>query len=376
MGWVSSYLSGRSQCVKIEGCLSKLLPVNVGVPQGSILGPLLYTLFTNELPEVIHDQLDQQGVPTPELAPEGSSWPAYHISDEEHGSICCYADDTTFTTSDTDPATLTTKLTAKYKVIAQFMVTNRLKLNDDKTHLLVMTTGLDRRRAMAKTQVKIMTPSEIISPSKSEKLLGCVVHDDLKWVEHLRDNKENLIGSLNTRLGALKKIQRIASFKNRKMISEGLFMSKLSYLIAVWGGCGAVLKKSLQIIQNKVARVVTRLDWLTPASELLQQCGWLSVNQLVFYHSVLLVYKVRLNKTPRYLDTMHNSWSYQYRTRQAESGLVKMVGRPRLEITRNSFRWRAANQYNQLSADIRNSETLVIFKLRVKTWIKINVPFN
>ena len=140
LGWVSSYLNGRSQCVMIEGCLSKLLPVNVGVPQGSILGPLLYTLFTNELPEVIHDQLDQQGVPTPELAPEGSSCPAYHISDEENGSICCYADDTTFTTTDTDPVTLTTKLTDKYKVIAQFMVTIRLKLNDDKTHLLVMNT--------------------------------------------------------------------------------------------------------------------------------------------------------------------------------------------------------------------------------------------
>ena len=58
--WINSYLSDRSQCVIIEGSLSKLLPVNSGVPQGSILGPLFYTLFTNELPEVIHDQLLQQ----------------------------------------------------------------------------------------------------------------------------------------------------------------------------------------------------------------------------------------------------------------------------------------------------------------------------
>ena len=89
LDWVSSYLSGRSQCVSIEGSLSKLQPVSVGVPQGSILGPLFYTLFTNELPEVIHDHLEQQG--------HGEHvWPAYHLGDEENGNICCYADDTTF----------------------------------------------------------------------------------------------------------------------------------------------------------------------------------------------------------------------------------------------------------------------------------------
>ena len=55
VGWIRSYLSGRSQCVVIEGCLSKLLTVDTGVPQGSILGPLLYTIFTNDLPEVIHE---------------------------------------------------------------------------------------------------------------------------------------------------------------------------------------------------------------------------------------------------------------------------------------------------------------------------------
>ena len=108
--------------------------------------------------------------------------------------------------------------------------------------------------------------------------MGCWIHEDLKWAEHLRDNKDNIMKSLNIRLGTLKKVKNFATFKNRKMIAEGIFMSKLTYLIALWGGCGAVLQKSLKIIQNKVARVVTRMDWSTPARELLHQCGWLSVN--------------------------------------------------------------------------------------------------
>ena len=69
--WLRSYLTNRRQCVSINGSLSKFLPVLSGVPQGSILGPLLYTIYTNDLPEVI-DKNNQN-------------------------SICCYADDTTHT---------------------------------------------------------------------------------------------------------------------------------------------------------------------------------------------------------------------------------------------------------------------------------------
>ena len=296
------------------------------------------------------------------------------MAEEKNGSIVCYADDTTFTCTEANPVTLSNMLTAKYKVIAQFMANNRLKLNDEKTHLLVITTGQARGRA--DNQVQIVTPTEIIRPSEHEKLLGCWINDDLKWTEHIRDNQENLITALNIRLGALKKIQKIASFKTRKMIAEGIFNSKLSYLIELWGGCGAGLKYSLQIIQNKVARVVTRLDWSTSVKELLKQCGWLSVNQLIFYHSVLLVYKVRMSKTPRYLYKMHNSWSYQYRTRQADSGLIKLMGKPRLDITKNSFKWRSASQFNQLPHEIRKLENILEFKSKTKTLIKSNIVIN
>ena len=372
--WVTSYLSGRTQCVLIEGSLSRLQPVDIGVPQGSILGPLMYTLFTNELPEVIHEQLvEEQDEPDP----GGHVWPAYHLGDAVNGNICCYADDTTFTTSDNNPAALSLKLTEKYGVIADFMVNNRLKLNDEKTHLLVMSAGHANAGERNRAEVKIQTPTVLIKPSKTEKLLGCWIQDDLKWTQYIRDNnEENLTRSLNTRLGALRKIRKAANFKNRKMIAEGIIVSKLSYLISLWGGCGAGLRRSLQVIMNKAARVVTRLDWSTPTRELLSQCGWLSVNQLIFYHSVLQLHKVRLSGTPKYLFTMHNSWSYQYRTRQAENNLVQVRGKPNLELTKHSYKWRAARQYNQLPTDIRKCSNIKSFKVKVKTWIKTNISVD
>ena len=172
--------------------------------------------------------------------------------------ICCYADDTTFSGSHESSGALTRKLSENYKVIAEFMVTNRLKLNDEKTHLLVISTSqakAERNRA----EVKILTPTSVIRPSRSERLLGCWIQDDLKWTEHLRDNKEeNLIRSLNTRLGALRKIRKVASFKNRKIIANGIMISKLSYLISLWGCGGVGLRRSLQVIMNRAARVVLK----------------------------------------------------------------------------------------------------------------------
>ena len=367
LSWVRSYLSGRSQCVVIEGCLSKLLPVPTGVPQGSILGPLLYTIFTNELPEAIHDAGEVHGDQV-----GGQHWPEYHLEDQLAGSICCYADDTTLTCSESSHADLSTKLTNQYRVVAEFMKNNKLKLNDDKTHLIVMGSG---HRAQAAKLVEMKTSTEVIKPSSSEKLLGCWISENLKWSEHIRDNKDSLMASLNTRINALKKISKLGSFQNRKMLANGIFMSKLVYLIALWGGCGTMMRRSLQMLQNKVARMVTKLEWSTPTEVLLKQVGWLSVHQLVFFHSVLLIYKVKKDRVPENLYNMFSS-TYSYDTRQARGGMIKLMGIPKLDLSKNSFRWRGANQFNQLPETIRTSPNVMVFKARAKEWIRSNVSLN
>ena len=128
---------------------------------------------------------------------------------------------------------------------------------------------------MDTTTIHINTPTAVIGPSSVEKLLGAQVHQDMKWKEHILDNEESLIKSLNMRAGALKKISHAASFKTRKMIANGLYMSKLIYLMPLWVGCEDYLVNALQVNLNKVARLVTKLDIYTPTSVLMQQCGWM-----------------------------------------------------------------------------------------------------
>ena len=197
----------------------------------------------------------------------------------------------------------------------------------------------------------------------------------MKWAEHILDNKESLVSSLGSRVGALKMVSKVETFRNRKMIFDGIFMSKLVYLIPLWGGTSKSLIKSLQTLQNKAARAVTKLDWNTPTSELLRQCGWLSVHQLSVYHTVILAFKVIQARSPKYLYTMFNT-NYSYETRQADSGKIRSTRAPELELAKDSFSWRAAVLYNEIPDSIRNQNTIQSFKQATKLWVRQNIELS
>ena len=129
--------------------------------------------------------------------------------------------------------------------------------------------------------MQIDTPTAIISPSTVEQLLGAQVHQDMRWVKHILESDKSLVKALNLRLGALKKVSCIASFKTRKTIANGIFMSKLIYLMPLWSGCEEYLVKCLQVAQNKAAGTVARMNIFTPTKTLMKACGWMSVRQLL-----------------------------------------------------------------------------------------------
>ena len=130
------------------------------------------------------------------------------------------------------------------------------------------------------------------------------------------------------------------------MLANGLFMSKLVYLIPLWGGCEDYLLKALQLVQNKAARCVTRRGIYTSTRDLLKECGWLSVNQLVFFHTVLLLFKVRRTRQPRSIFEMSVSAdNVRHGSRSGQLGTLKAVGLkvPVQRIAFDSFRWRSVS---------------------------------
>ena len=153
----------RKQKVYIDGHLTEELQLEAGVPQGSILGPLLYVLFTCDLPEAIHD---------PEAHPHPSQGPQaqYHLHCQQCGGLCCYADDSTYTKSNTDPVELKKEIDSAFTKISDYMAKNKLVLNGDKTHLMVMSS-FKKHKKHGDYGITLNTGNEIIEPSQNEKLL-------------------------------------------------------------------------------------------------------------------------------------------------------------------------------------------------------------
>ena len=169
-----------------------------------------------------------------------------------------------------------------------------------------------------------------------------------------------------------------AKFRNfLAKVINGTFMSSLAYLIPLWGGTEGYLLNGLQVLQNRAARTVTKLSWFTPTRILLNKCKWLSIRQLVIYHSMLQVYKVMKSGTPLYLSQKLIS-EHPYPTRQATGGGLRYLGcnTGKQSTTQNSFFGRAPKLYNQIPAEIRSATSLPTFKKKLKLWVKENVPID
>ena len=162
------------------------------------------------------------------------------------------------------------------------MHANKLVINPDKTHLIVMGSKKHRNTRMG---VSVNANGHIITPTETEKLLGGQLHQSLTWNFHLRDHKGALISQLTSKINGLRRVCRNAKFKTKLKVANGIVMSKLTYLITItlWGGAQEYLLSALQVQQLTAARAVAGFgSQFWNKRRLLNHVGWLSVRQLIF----------------------------------------------------------------------------------------------
>ena len=225
-----------------------------------------------------------------------------------------------------------------------------------------MTVGTGRRLRMQDSSVVVTMDGCVLGESvdKVETLLGVQIEPNLKWHKQV----EELIKKLKKRLAGLSHLRSILPYQLRKRITEGMFTSVLVYCLPVFGGSDKSEVEALQIMQNKAARLVTNAPMRTSRREMFNQLGWLTVHQLVFYHSVLATYRIRDSSEPEYLGTIMSRDNRQDKI---------IIPNTMLTLAKNSFCYRGAEQWNRLPEYIRKTKKIGQFKSQLKKWITQNV---
>ena len=159
-------------------------------------------------------------------------------------------------------------------------------------------------------------------------------------------------------LGALKFAAGGSTFTVMKHLAEAVIMSRLTYGIQLWGaGSTKTVINRIQVVQNLAMCWMTGKHKLTSTKELLTKMNWLSVNQLIFYHSFLMMFKVRNKQSPKF-----NYKQLNYTNNRA-----------RIDLTRRRWSKNVQVIYEKVDHGIRNERKISVFKKRIKVWIKKNI---
>lgn len=338
LSWIESFLRDRTQQVCYKKQLSSVGCLHFGVPQGSVLGPLLYLLYTAELFDVIADC----------------------------GLIAhSYADDTQVYLSGAaaDVSGLVERFTRCIDRIHQWMRCNRLRLNADKTQIIWIGT----RQQMSKMHItEVPVLSEEVKISSTVNNLGVTIDPNLTMSEHV----QVLCRSSWFHLRQLRVIRSSLTRESAESLVHAFIGSRLDYCNAVLSGIGTGLIERLQLVQNAAARLVTgarKFDHITP---ILKELHWLPVKQRITYKTAMLVFKCLTSRAPGYLTldcVPVFTISGRGHLRSADS-MKLMVPRTRTSLGARRFAITGPTVWNSLPQLLRKTELSVgAFRRSLKT---------
>ena len=337
---MKSYLAGRYQRVVIGTSLSEQKRLQFGVPQGSILGPLLFILYTSSL----GDLLDAHGV-------------QYHF----------YADDTQIYIEISDVANIKEKLTSLLHDIKVWMLTRKLKLNESKTDILLVKGGL---RVNIETEFGVLELGDLrLHPSPSVKNLGITFDSSLDFKHHIN----SLVKTCNHHIRNLYAVRKYLNKDTLIGLVHSLILSHVDYCNSLFLGLPNYLLKKIQTILNKCARLIYSLPPRTPTTRFLIELHWLPIRARIEFKICLIVFKAIMFKQPKYIVDLITSAETEtqmsLRSRDDPYRLYEPRAVNERAFAERSFAYVAPRLYNKLPVEVKQQPTLDCFKARLKSFL-------
>ena len=361
--WFANYLRGRRQYVSLQSSRSQIREVgDIACPQGSCLGPLLWNLYSGEIPEIVA-QNTSHNVDQNRVIGGKNEINSKLLT----GWVIQYADDIMYLLSRKTVTLLKSAAEKAYSILAPWFRRAKLQLNASKTHWMYVCT---QQKKNCIWEAPLLVENQRIEASAYEKVLGITFEGNLSMREHICKGDQNILKRVKDKMKALWKIRSSLSFKARKATASGLVLSKFFYGGSVWIPSASKSElRQAQVIQNNIMRFICGSQ-VVRQDDLLRQTGFLSVRQMGFYQVVMLGLKVGWEGSPlnlhdqlikeRGLLNNHSWWD---------------VGSTRIIQSVRTFRYQFLCARKMLPASFLQKHPKRVKHL-LKDWIRKHIPPN
>ena len=328
--WFDSYLSDRQQKCVVNGELSGARAVTCGVPQGSLIGPLLFLIYINDLPNCLSKALPRM-----------------------------YADDTSISIAASSLPELESALNTELTYLHEWLNGNKLSLNIAKTELVLIGS---RQRLSATTtghSLTVQIKGHEIDRVPHTKSLGVHIDQNLSWSKHVNETAK----IVSSGIGALKRLRPFICEDTAILLYRALIEPYFDYCCPVWDGLSNELADKLQKLQNRAIRVITNSDYYSSATALRGELGWDNLCTRRKKQKLKLMFKTLNDQSPEYLKGLFMPFSTDYGLRNSENKLA--LPKPRTDFLKRSFCYSGAQLWNSLPSNVRAIRSFTKFKNKI-----------